>query len=74
MREYKGSFTIEAACIMPLIFMCICIAIKGGITLHNEVKSKALLVREEETVDLVSYLYRKELIEKVLGEQVWYED
>ena len=72
MREYKGSFTIEAACIMPLIFMCICIAIESGIILHNEVKNKALLVREEEMVDMVSYLYRKELIEKVLGE--WYED
>ena len=72
MREYKGSFTIEAACIVPLIFICICIAIESGITLHNEVKNKAMLVREEETVDMVSYLYRKELMEKVLG--VWYED
>jgi len=72
MREYKGSFTVEAACVMPLIFLCICIAIESGFTLHNEVKSKALLIREEKTVDIVSYLYRKELIEKVLG--VWYED
>ena len=72
MKEYKGSFTIEAACIMPVIFMCICIAIESGFTLHNEVKNKALLVKEEERVNLVSYLYRKELMEKVLG--AWYED
>lgn len=72
MRVYKGSFTIEAACIMPLILLCICIAIESGITLHNEVKSKALLVKEEEPVDLADYLYRKELIENVLG--AWYED
>ena len=72
MREYRGSFTIEAAYMMPLIFLCICIAIESGIMLHNEVKNQALLVREEETVDIISYLYRKELIEKVLGE--WYED
>ena len=72
MRVYKGSFTIETACIMPLLFMCICIAIKSGVMLHNEVKSRALLVQEEDSVDVVSYLYRKELIEKALG--VWYED
>ena len=72
MREYKGSFTVEAACVIPLIFLCICIAIESGITLHSEVKNKALLVNEEETVNIVSYMYRKELIEKVLG--VWYED
>jgi len=72
MREYKGSFTVEAACILPLIFMCICIAIESGITLHNEVKNKALLVTEGERIDIVSYLYRSELIEKVVG--VWYEN
>ena len=72
MNIYKGSFTIEAACIMPLILMCICIAIKSGITLHNEVKSLALQVNEENGVELSSYLYRKELIENLLGD--WDED
>lgn len=72
MKVYKGSFTVEAACIMPLILMCICIAINSGITLHNEVKSRALLVKEEASVDLAAYLYRKELIENLL--EVWYED
>lgn len=72
MKVYKGSFTIEAACMIPLIFMCICIAIESGITLHNEVKNRALLVREEDAIDLISYMYRKELIENVLG--VGYED
>ena len=72
MRGYKGSFTIEAVYIIPLILMCICIAIESGITLYNEVKSKALSVKEEEMMDLVSYFYRKELIENVLG--AGYED
>ncbi len=72
MKVYKGSFTVEAACIVPLILMCICIAIGSGITLHNEVKNRALLVEEEESVDLVSYMYRKELVENVMG--ALYED
>ena len=72
MKTYKGSFTVEAAYIIPLILMCIGIAIQGGIILHNEVKNRAMTIKEEKTIDVVSYMYRKELIQDVLG--AWNED
>lgn len=72
MNVYKGSFTVEAAYIVPLILMSIYIVIISGITLHNEVKNKAILIKEEKVVELVSYMYRKELIEDILG--AWNEN
>lgn len=66
MRKYRGSFTIEAAFIMPLIFLCICIAIKSGVTLYQEVKNTSEQIIEENQEELIDYMYRKELLESLL--------
>ena len=68
MKECQGSFTIEAAFITPLLLFCICLAIELGISLHNEVKILALSQMDHKPLDLVSAMYRRELVEELLGE------
>ena len=66
MKKYRGSFTIEAAFIMPIVLLCICTAIKIGITLFQEVKNTAEQIIEENQDELIDYMYRKELLESLL--------
>ena len=72
MKKYKGSFTIEAACIFPLVLFCICVAVWSGISLHDEVCLQAKNQEEKITVDIVKCMYRREFIKDIVGE--WYED
>lgn len=69
MRAYKGSFTIEAACIFPIILFCICITINVGITLYQEVKQEAMSQMENEKLDLISVMYRRELVKELFEEE-----
>ena len=71
-KEYQGSFSIEAACVMPFILVCICIAIDSGINLHEEIKAQVIKQEKQEWLDAVACMYRKEFIKDVIGE--WYED
>jgi len=72
MKAYKGSFTIEAACVFPLVLLCLCIAIWSGISLHAEVLLQATECGNGNSVDMVKCMYRRELMNEMFGE--WYED
>lgn len=72
MKEYRGSFTVEAAYIMPLILLCICIAIEAGISLHEEVRMQVVSQMETEPADMVNFMYRREFVKELFGEL--YED
>lgn len=72
MKKYKGSFTIEAAYILPLILFCICIAIEMSVSLHGEVRMLVETQRENQPLDIVEYMYRREYVRELLGEV--YED
>ena len=72
MKRYNGSFTIEAACVFPLVLFCICVAVWSGISLHEEVRLEAKRQEEKIPIDLVTYMYRRELVDEMFGE--WYED
>lgn len=72
MKKYKGSFTIEAAYILPLILFCICIVIEMGISLHQEVRAQVETQMENKPLDMVKCMYRREYMKELLGE--FYED
>ena len=72
MKKYKGSYTLEAACIFPLALFCICAAIWSGISLCEEVRLKAIKQEENASVDMIKSMYKRELIRDMVGE--WYED
>ncbi|MBR5565400.1 MAG: pilus assembly protein [Roseburia sp.] len=72
MRAYKGSFTIEAACVFPIILFCICITMDVGIAFYLEIKQEAMSQMENEKLDLISVMYRRELVKELFEEE--YED
>jgi len=72
MKKYKGSFTVEAACVFPLVLLSICIAIGSGMSLHEEVLLRTAKQENGVWVDMVECMYRRELIKDIFGE--WYED
>lgn len=72
MRVYRGSFTVEAACIFPVILFCICITIDVGITLYEEIRQEAMSQMENEKLDLISAMYKRELVKELFGKE--YED
>lgn len=72
MKGYKGSFTIEASCVFPLILLCICVAIWSAVSLHDEVLQQVADHEKNMPIDIINCMYRREFIKDILGE--WYED
>lgn len=68
----KGSFTVEAAYIIPLVLFVFCVAIEMAITLQIETKEQIRMWGEVKEIALIDFMYRKEYIEELLEEL--YED
>ena len=68
MKRYKGSFTVEAAIVFPIVLLCICHVIIIGMELCEDVCITAEKYKEKEMLNLIQCMYRKELIEDLLGE------
>ena len=65
MKRYNGSFTIEAACIIPLILSCCCIAVSAGISMHEEIDAWIQEQENNERIDMIKEMYRIEYIEEL---------
>ena len=72
MKNYKGSFTVEASYILPLILFCICVIVELGVVLHQEVLAEVEAQMEQEPLAMVKAMYRREYVEELLG--AFYED
>ena len=72
MRWCKGSFTVEAAVVFPIVLLCICSVIIMGMELCDEVGITAEQYGKSETIDLIQIMYRREIIEDLLGEEYEY--
>lgn len=68
MKKYKGSFTIEAVFVLPLILTCICMVITMGIDLYQEVRKQAELQVGKETLDMVKGMYQREYVKELFGD------
>ena len=63
MKRYQGSFTVEAAIILPIILFCICLVIELGVSMHNEVKIQVGEQIQQKKIDMIKCMYRKEWLE-----------
>ena len=68
MKMYKGSFTVEAAYILPFIFACICMVIELGISFHAEIHAEVEQQSISEPLDVIKCMYRKAYVEELFGE------
>lgn len=64
---YKGSFTIEAALILPLVLSCFCIAAGAAVSLHNEICVQIQEQNKKESVNLIKGMYRRTYVKELLG-------
>lgn len=69
-RNVKGSMTVEAALILPLVFAMFGLAMVSGLRICEECKATAIRIREEQEPDIVKEFY----IWKELGEKTGYGD
>ena len=72
MKKYKGSFSMEASYILPIILACILVVIDLSVLLHEEVHARVEMQMEKASIDMVKAMYRREYIKELLGE--YYED
>lgn len=72
MKVCKGSFTIEATYIIPLVMFCICIAIEAGISMREEIKEQVSVQAQSAPLDIIACMYRREFVKELFGEL--YED
>lgn len=72
MRKCKGSFTIEASYILPLILVCFFVVINLGVSLHEEVCTLVENQMERKSFDMVKAMYRREYVKELFGD--FYED
>ena len=72
MRKFRGSYTIEAAYIFPIILMCICMAVVVGISMQEEVRAQVEIQMKQEPFDMVEGMYHREMVKELFGE--WYEN
>lgn len=62
----KGSYTVEAAYIVPLYLLVLVLAIKIGISSYNEARDRECLLAEGKWE--VSEFYKIQMIEEVISE------
>lgn len=68
MKKYRGSFTIEAALVLPLVLSCFCIAIGTAVSLHNEICVQIQEQAEKEPLNIVKGMYRRTYVKELLEE------
>lgn len=68
MKKYRGSFTVEASYILPIILMCFFVVIELSVSLHSEVNMQIKSQEEKEPLDVIKTMYRSDYIKDLLGE------
>lgn len=58
----QGSFTIEAAIIVPMLVFLFAITINCGLEMYTECRDMAVKIQEEEELDIVTLFYRYQKI------------
>lgn len=68
MMRRKGSFTIEAAIIIPLLLMLIVIVVSIAVDLYQETAELAEEIGEKERMSLITAMYHIDSIKELIFE------
>ena len=58
MNGWRGSLTIEAALVVPLVLALFAFAMKSGIQMYTECRDTALAIGQEQEIDAVNIFHR----------------
>ncbi|MBD5555532.1 MAG: hypothetical protein HDQ95_09400 [Roseburia sp.] len=65
MRKQKGSLTVEAALIVPLVLTVFALAVNAGISLYTECREMAAEAMVKEDIDAAELFYAKERVKDI---------
>lgn len=68
MKKVKGSLTVEAAIVIPLLLFLVVAAIDGGVEMYLECRNTVAALEEEEKTDTVRLLYLCNGIGDMIGD------
>ena len=57
-KKIQGSFSIEAAIIVPMLVFLFAITINCGMEMYTECRDMAIEIQKEEELDIVTLFYR----------------
>lgn len=57
MKKVRGSLTIEAALIVPILLFVLSIVMQMGITMYSECKDTAAEIKQEKELEIVEMFY-----------------
>ena len=57
MNGWRGSLTIEAALVVPLVLALFAFAMKSGIQMYTECRDTALAIGQEQEIEAVKMFY-----------------
>lgn len=66
MVKVRGSLTVEAAMIVPLVLTVFMLAIRGGVTLYEETKELTIEIKQEESPEVLKHFYRWQMVEDLM--------
>lgn len=66
----RGSLTIEAAIIVPMLLMVFALTMESALTMYDECRETAALIMEEPEPDTVKLFYRWKAAGELLNEGV----
>lgn len=66
MLKVCGSFTVEAAIIVPMVLTVFVLAIRGGVALYGETKELAVEIKQEESPEVLKHFYRWQMVEDLM--------
>ncbi len=69
MTKVRGSLTIEAAIILPLVLLLFGAAMDGGIQMYTECRDTAVSIAEEKEIDTVKLFYRFKALGDITGNE-----
>lgn len=68
-EKVRGSLTVEAAIVVPLVLFVFVLAMQSGISMYTECRDTAAAIREEEELDIVKLFYRWREAGEFLGNE-----
>ena len=60
MNGWRGSLTIEAALVVPLVLALFAFAMKSGIQMYTECRDTALAIGQEQEIEEAGELFQNE--------------
>jgi hypothetical protein len=69
MLRMRGSLTVEAAIILPVVLAVFTVAIKSGIDLYEETRDRAVAVTETGSPDILKRFYQWKMLEGLVDEE-----